>query len=225
MKKTLLVATVIMMSAFQAQAVVVHDYIAIRGTYAGMEHKSKEKYSGSTERPVYNWNDNVGGGSVAYGLKAGYLRAEVEGNINSATETTRNFLTETGEIDSTTVGKIKTSSVFFNTYLELPVDFPVRPYISAGAGMSHVKAQFKNSSPVYTGKTKLIKNRFAWQVGAGIATEITPEWAVDIGYRYINYGRITKETFEPEEGGAVDHSTLSVSSQSHNVYLGLRYTF
>ena len=113
----------------------------------------------------------------------------------------------------------------FNSYLELPVDFPVRPYIGAGVGGAHIKAQFKSRSTTDADKVKFSDNHFAWQAGAGIAWEITPAWAIDIGWRYMDLGNIVKKTAVPLGGGVFDASKLRVTAKSYNTYLKLRYTF
>ena len=220
----LLLSSVVLLTTFQAQAKMM-EYVSFKGGYSAMKHISKKRYKDSPETPKYKWNGGVASGSVAYGLKEGYLRAEVEANINSIAEKKRNFYEDDGSISETVFSKIKTSSGFFNIYLETPFDFPIKPYVGAGAGMAHVKAQFKARSGATGEKTKLSDNHFAWQVGAGISCEITPEWAIDIGYRFMDFGNIVKKTIYPNGDGTFYADKLRVTAKSHNAYLGIRYMF
>ena len=229
MKKALLLFTAIVLGvSFQAEAVAIKNYVALRAGFAAMKHQSKEQYN-DVRNPVKNdWNGDAGMGSVAFGLKAGYLRAEVEGNATSTTKETRQFHTSDYTDMTNTTARINTSSVMFNTYLELPVDFPLRPYISAGVGMAHIKGKFKSRSGEHKDRivtTSMSGNHLAWQVGAGLAYEITPEWAVDLGYRFMNYGNITKKIKDHSGTETLDLGKVRLDAKTYNIYFGVRYAF
>ena len=225
MKQTLVLLTTALLGvSFQAQAVTVKEYVAVRGGYAATKHQTSEHYE-EVLKPVKNdWNSKAGIGSVAYGLKAGYLRAELEGNATSTTKETKRFYTEGSDVKTT--ARINTASVMFNSYLELPVDFPVRPYISAGVGMAHIKGKFKNQEGQYLDNSKVSGNHLAWQIGAGLACEITPEWAVDIGYRVMDYGTISKKIVDYENGYEKNYlGKLRLDAKIYTAYIGARYSF
>lgn len=225
MKKTLLLLTVAFLGAsFQAQAITYKEYIALRGGYAAMKHQTQEHYKDAVKPLKNDWDGDAGIGSVAYGLKVGYLRAEVEGNATSTTKETKNFRSDGYPYNMSTTSRINTTSVMFNSYLELPVDFPLRPYIGAGAGMAHVKAKFKNRTDDSENSTNFSGNHFAWQVGAGLAYEITPEWSIDLGYRFMNLGSINKKIIDYSGNGTSNTlGKIRLSTKMYSAYLGIRY--
>ncbi len=225
MKKLLFLSTAIVFTTYQAYALDIKEYVAIRGGYYDSKHQTKEQYTGVEAPPKQSWNEGLAGVSVAYGLKAGYLRAEIEGNANDSTEITRNFYSDDGTFESTVIGKIQTSSILFNSYLELPIDFPVKPYIGAGIGLAHIRAKFQNKYQLNNAKSEVSKNHFAWQVGAGLTWEITRNWAMDMGYRFLDYGTIQREKHTLREDGTSEDSKLRIKSKAHNVYVGARYSF
>ncbi len=227
MKKTLLLlaTTAIWGASFQAQAFILRDYVSVKGGYAAMKHQSMEKYRDNTKPLENDWNGDAGMGSVAYGLKAGYLRVEAEGNATSATRKKRQFLS-TVYSDVNTTTNISTLSAMFNAYLELPVEFPLRPYIGAGVGMAHIRARFKTLADDNVKSARANGNHFAWQVGAGIAYDITPYWTVDVGYRFLNYGNIVKKITDYSASGLNNKlGDLRVDAKVYNAYVGVRYTF
>ena len=229
MKKTLLLFTAVVLGAsFQAQAVTVGNYTALRAGFAATKHQTKEQYSGNLKPVKIDWNGDAGMGSIAFGLKAGYLRAEVEGNATSTTKETRQFNTENYSDVTNTTSRINTSSVMFNTYLELPVDFPLRPYVSAGAGIGHIKGKFKSRSGEHKDQvttTSVSGNHFAWQVGAGLAYEISRDWSVDLGYRFMNLGHVNKNIKDYSETGALELGKIRLDAKIYNVYFGVRCAF
>ncbi len=64
----------------------------------------------------------------------------------------------------------------------------------------------------------LIRYQFAWALMAGVSYAITPELALDLGYRYINLGTIN---------GIQDATGNSYTKviDAHEARIGLRYLF
>lgn len=87
-----------------------------------------------------------------------------------------------------------------NFYLDWVNSTPVTPFISIGIGMAYVELfDLKDSAPAY-------------QLGAGLAFEITPHVSIDLKYRYF----VTDD---------LDFEGYNIKYASQNVYGGLRYTF
>ena len=218
MKKTLvLITTTILWTSFQAHAISTSDYIALKGGYAAMKYQTKESYKGETTTVKHNWDGDAALGSVAYGLKGGYLRVEAEGSGTTIVEKKKNF-----NSGSSSEGRINAAGVMLNSYLELPVDFPVKPYINAGAGMAHIKARFRNKTDTESSTVSFSDNHFAWQVGAGIGYEVTSELAIDLGYRFISYGKLDKKIYDDASN---EIGTIRADAKAYNAYIGLRYSF
>jgi opacity protein-like surface antigen len=70
-------------------------------------------------------------------------------------------------------------------------------------------------------------NNFAWSLGAGVAFAINNNWSVDLGYRYIDTGKISansswRETYFID--ARIDTKTR-LDVKYHDFLLGLRYSF
>lgn len=210
MKKTLLFGISAVLFTISANAMEYKPYVSAKVNYNMMKNDIKSTYiDEDTEK--FSVNDNVLGGSVAAGIKAGMIRSELEGNIHQNAKKTKEW--EEGDSSKFSV---KNNSLMWNTYLDIPTNTPVTPYIGAGIGVARLKATVKNSDEESDNISKSSTN-FAWQVGAGTAVEVTKNIAIDLGYRYVDNGsfKVYSDEFETDK----------LDSISHEIYLGMRYTF
>lgn len=219
MKKTLLLAGVACLLATSANAVMPQPYVSAKMHTSLMDNEFKWVDVDGSEDSV-SLDKNVIGGSFALGLRApfsrGAWRNEIEYNINSNAE--KKLTDGDGELDKLT---LKSQALMFNSYLDVYTNTPLTPYFGGGIGFSSLKLSAKSiSDPNATGDSIKNETNFAWQVGAGIACNVTYNVSVDLGYRYMNYGSFDKRI--PDEGG-YDKDTLKV--RAHEIALGLRYTF
>jgi len=74
---------------------------------------------------------------------------------------------------------------------------------------------------------------FAWNIGAGVGFDLTENWTLDAGYRFVGLGSVKTKTGPLEVGGDLFDGTI-IDGRGHgktkNLYqhqfaLGLRYTF
>ncbi len=79
-------------------------------------------------------------------------------------------------------GDMTSLAFMLNGYYQLPVDFPVKPYIGAGIGWARVDLDAKSSGSEVVEDDDI---DFAYQVMAGITYEINPAIAVGAGYVYF----------------------------------------
>ena len=165
------------------------------------------------------FKDGVLGGSLAYGLQLGDVRAEVEGNVaqNAEDDITPSSWTDGVEALK---GKINTKSLMFNAYYDIPTGVSIRPYVGAGMGLARIKMTRKyidRTAPEENENISKTKTNFAWQIGTGVSYAVTNNWTLDAGYRYMNYGKVThKSQYNEKE---------SFDVTGHNFYMGVRYTF
>lgn len=77
-----------------------------------------------------------------------------------------------------------TTALLGNVVYDVPVDSVkfggLQPYVLAGAGYAKTEATFENVSLL-----KLENSGFAWQLGAGVGTELAEGVNLDVGYRYF----------------------------------------
>jgi opacity protein-like surface antigen len=102
-----------------------------------------------------------------------------------------------------------TFALMGNAVWDLPLDAgPVHPYVEAGAGYASTEATFENIAVA-----KVENSGFAWQLGAGINSEIADGVMVGVGYRYLQ-----------DPGLAVLGTTLS-DGANHEVLVRLNFKF
>lgn len=212
MKKTLLFATAIAcLFAMDANA-AINQYVSVKGNYSFMDnqHKAKETVTFAGQTDSYSekisLDDNTWGASVAYGVKTGPIRTELELNWNDDAD--KNLEGDKVEVES--------NSVMLNAYYDIETGTKVTPYVGVGIGMAHNKVSAEDYN--------LSDNDFAWQVGVGTSVAITKSLDFDMGYRYKDNGS-AKKTIK-ENGGVYSYSSKDrLDVTSHNVYAGFRYSF
>lgn len=124
--------------------------------------------------------------------------------------------------------KITLQTLMFNAWWDIPLDIPVTPYIGGGIGFGFINYKGYNDSVSDNGSDDEFlsgsanETNFAWSLGGGMTYDVTENWIVDLGYRYIDAGDISK-TFKDDAGDDSSKSKLDVTS--HDIMLGIRYTF
>jgi len=112
-----------------------------------------------------------------------------------------------------------------NGYVDIGTWNRITPYVGAGIGASYVTTSditFANpdgSTGSYDGDSKW---NFAWALMAGAAYDITPNLALDAGYRYLNIGDAHSAKFATAgQNTRIEYEDL----QAHEFRIGARYTF
>ena len=171
--------------------------------------------------------------SLGYGFGNG-VRAEVEGNFRS------NDIAKIGGYGGPGItsafgangGTVRQYGVMANAFYDFVIpNFPVVPYIGAGAG--YIWTEYDGVRGTRLGGNSIIVDdtdgQFAWQGIAGAAMPIAsvPGLAVTLEYRYMG-------TLEPSlSGRVVTPAGTTVSrgkfdagnAENHSIMLGLRYAF
>ena len=110
--------------------------------------------------------------------------------------------------------KNSVSSLFVNAYLDMHTGSMFTPYAGVGLGTAWIKSEGALGS-YGLGSNK--ETNLAWNVGLGVAFELSYNASIDLGYRYASFGKAKT---------AVTHSTYLESNMGmHQFNLGLRYTF
>jgi opacity protein-like surface antigen len=114
---------------------------------------------------------------------------------------------------------VSATSLMVNAYWDIPTGSPITPYIGGGVGFANV-----SFNEVEVEGVEIVDdddNVFAYQLAAGVAFEINPNLALDLGYRFF-------ATEDPEleaDLGAGFEADFETEYESHNVSLGLRFIF
>lgn len=178
---------------------------------------------------------------VALGLGAGYqfnhfLRADVTGEYRfgssyHATEGYAAGATYPGGGDYYS-GSITNAVFLANGYVDLGTWCHLTPYIGAGVGVAVnqfsgvTDANIANFGQIGGAASAHSSTDLAYAFMAGLAYDIGPNLKLDVGYRYLDMGRISTGTFNcygscGNNSGEVQHYHLV----SQDVRLGLRYSF
>ena len=231
MKKTLLLAGVACLLANQANAFDFSPYASAKLKYSMMDNSWDSNETDKTLYDDYQFNnsinadDKVFGGSIALGLRtplsSGAVRAEIEYSRNGDAKKSHTNDGEKFDI------KLKNQTLLFNAYYDFNTNTALTPYVGAGLGVARLKGtmnwveELDDGCSVGSGKSR---TNFAWQIGAGIAYNLNQNVAADLGYRYIDYGKLSKSSSEEYDWGGITISN-KIESKAHEIMLGLRYTF
>ena len=216
MNKTVLLAGVASaLFAVNANAIEFTPYVSGKITYSKMEYDitNSWKSGNQTASADEDLSDKTWGTSIAVGtsVKAPYgaVRAELEYNWNDDADksvVSRDF--NDGKLE------VKNQSVFLNAYYDIDTGTKFTPYVGGGIGYAKLKGSISN------GGVKLASDsdtNFAWQLGAGVAYAVNENISVDFGYRYTDMGDLTANVYPTE--------TFKIDVDSHELLLGVRYTF
>ena len=117
--------------------------------------------------------------------------------------------------------KIQSTVGLVNLYYDIGHYGGLTPYVGVGAGIAQNKMEnvLVPSSGFETfGSTK---TSFAWALMAGASYDLGDRWAIDAGYRYINFGDATSGVWG-NDGSAVP-AIETADMSAHEIRVGLRY--
>lgn len=100
-----------------------------------------------------------------------------------------------------------------NLYYDIRTSGPWRPFVGVGAGIAEISLDASVSG------TKIVDDNdtvVAYQIGAGIAYELSPLWSFTLAYRYL-------ATTDPDFDSVV--GSFESEYSTHNVIGGIRFTF
>ena len=202
MKKLLLASLAVIAFAGVANAetnACVRPYASVKATYGKLEMDGRVE-DGTKIKTDWKW-----GGAAAVGLKMCAFRSEFEYNqqFGSARDTRDGVR-----------GNQFYRSYMLNGYFDVPTYTPVHPYVGAGFGLARVKSRLAYLEDDYI--TKRRKTRVAYQLMAGVGYNITRNWTLDLGYRWVDNGKTRWNTV---------NGKASFDSTAHQLTMGIRYTF
>lgn len=179
MKKILLTSLIATMATFASNA-AVSPYVS---AHLGYTHATILDSDERNDFSIGQWLDSKfafdvsGAFGVKYDLSKSFaLRGEIEYDYLEKFKNT--------EMDDTLW--MRSHTILANAYLDFKTLSAFTPYISAGAGY-----QFNHLSYEIYKKTST-PHAFAWQIGGGVAYNITNALSVDLGYRYLTSTYSTK---------------------------------
>jgi opacity protein-like surface antigen len=119
-----------------------------------------------------------------------------------------------------------------NAYLDLGTWHSVTPFVGAGIGFDRLTiGNFTDTNINAPGgaigfSTDKSKWNFAWALHAGLAYQVTPNFIVELAYRYVNLGSgSTKDLIGFDFSNATFNPILFKNVDSQDIKLGVRWMF
>jgi opacity protein-like surface antigen len=119
---------------------------------------------------------------------------------------------------------LSTALFMANGYVDLGTWRGVTPFIGAGVGIADHQLAGLADTGFGVAADKNQAN-FAWAVMAGLALNVTPNLALELGYRYLDMGNVTSNPISCLQAQGCWHETHSFHVASQDVRLGFRYAF
>jgi len=114
-----------------------------------------------------------------------------------------------------------------NGYVDLGTWYGITPFVGGGVGVAvnwlnnlyDLSAQPAGGFGIAQDATK---TNFAWAVMAGLAYNVTPNFKVELGYRYLDMGKFQTNVIGCQGAGCAGERQ-SFQLASHDIRLGFRY--
>ena len=134
-----------------------------------------------------------------------------------------------GTPDDTLQNKLGVNTLMVNAYYDFRNSSAFTPWVSAGLGYARVHHKVTYTEAwIQSGIIKYDSSRFsgnennlAWSLGVGVKYDVTPDFSLDLAYRYLDAGDSTL-TYKDSWG---DTYKSSVDVRSNEFTLGATYSF
>jgi opacity protein-like surface antigen len=124
-------------------------------------------------------------------------------------------------------GQFQSSTFMVNGYLDFRSMMGLTPYVGAGIGVArnvfspHVLTTYNPATGEETSENFAGGDTFslAWALMAGVGYQLSSNFTLDLGYRYVSLGDVKTRSYDSDTGVDVE------SIGAHEVRLGVRYSF
>ncbi len=187
--------------------------------------------------PGFSYDGSGLGRQAIFGGGAGYqfnnwFRADVTGEYRTPTKfwAYENYAGTTPAcstcIDAYT-GSVRTFDVLANGYFDIGTWYGFTPFVGAGIGAAFHSFEGLTDVGVQTGgfgqAPTSNTTQFAWALMAGVAYSFTPNWKLELSYRYLDMGNVASNSIICTAGCTYEVQRFHIAS--NDVRLGLRYVF
>lgn len=169
-------------------------YIGVHGGHSYVDDEMAEAtVNGTTVAGTPDTRTDLSfGASMGYVLPNDWIRLEAEVNYRSNDIVDKFYDTETLGFEN---GNIDVYSTMANAYIDIPTTTPVRPYIGAGIGMSHIDLLGYKDSVI------------SFQGLAGASYTMKNGHELYAGYRYLQTGEANFNVVDAVNGTSLQIST------------------
>ena len=213
----------------------------VYGIMGGNKAKAHSYEAGVSETKNLGSLDDVVGGALAIGYDFHKrfnvpIRAELEYSAFGDAKASKSWGTpddtdRDGIYYQSMKQKIGIQALFANVYYDFRNTTSFTPYVGAGIGMGFLSSKSGWSSPddqMSLSSSRKHQTNFAWNVGLGCAYEFNDYVALDLGYRYAQFGKAKSgTTVIPADGEfpQVDIYSKTKHVDMHQFMMGVRFTF
>ena len=114
--------------------------------------------------------------------------------------------------------KLDARSLLANFYIDFGTWYGVTPYVGAGVGVTYLRGRnYIDTELPMTQETSSGATNLSWAAMGGVAYKVSPNWVVDVGYRYLDLGDL------PTTAGTVSDQTTWKRLSTQEVRIGLRF--
>jgi opacity protein-like surface antigen len=116
-----------------------------------------------------------------------------------------------------------------NAYIDFGTWRCITPYVGGGVGLASISVNglkdvnVPNNGVAYA--TDNTDTNFAWAVYGGLAYDVTPNFTVDLSYRYLDMGDAKSGRVRAFDNSATNSGFFIDDITSQDVMLGVRYKF
>jgi opacity protein-like surface antigen len=115
-----------------------------------------------------------------------------------------------------------------NAYFDIGTWYGITPFIGGGIGVAtnflsnwyDISAQPAGGFGYASDKTQA---NFAWQVGAGLAYNVTPNLKLEVAYRYLDLGKLSTNQIVCQGTPVCAREVQSFNLASNDIRVGFRY--
>lgn len=125
-------------------------------------------------------------------------------------------------------GDLETWVGLANAYIDVGTWRGVTPYVGGGVGFASVsvlglKDVNVPAASVFYADDETSYN-FAWALYAGLSYDVTPQFTMDVGYRYLDLGEATSGNLQAYDGSGCGCTKYTVQDiTSHDLLVSARY--
>jgi opacity protein-like surface antigen len=175
------------------------------------------------------------GAGVGYQFNS-WLRADVTGEYRTASNyrATQSYTNRWNNLCGGAVGgrchdlynaQHRAAVFLANGYVDLGTWYGITPYVGGGVGFAVNFLENETDVGPETGGFGYARNRtqtnFAWAAMAGLGYNVTQNLKLEVGYRYLDMGRITSNVIGCPSNCAGERQSFDLAS--HDIRLGFRY--